>query len=55
MLIEWILFIGIIAALISPLFVGIAFDETDPKGYRRACACALACWAVSATAMWIGF
>lgn len=40
---DWLIFTGAIALLFSPLFAGIAFDETDPKGSVMAAACAIGC------------
>lgn len=41
--IQWLLFIGAIAMLFTPLFVAIAFDESDPTTSVSAAGAAVFC------------
>ena len=43
---QWLLFVGALGWLLSPVFVGIAFDETNLKGSLHAAACAVVCLSI---------
>ena len=43
---DWLILAGFAAALLSPMFIGISFEETDTKGSVLAAACAIACLSI---------